>query len=402
MVILTSITAKMLEEFRSWLTNHRHFLFLFSWYTKDSQETQEPERSLIELPTEIREKLVNAIENLPSNPADREAVASSLNETFDRWVANPNNTNNSVVILSSPVTAVLRILSETLAEWAQQKQVSIRLLPLDARPVEIESIKSKLEDYIERHSGIVNSEKQQLEVLVIPNLNWCFLRSLEGLEGIEYLQSILGNSSKNRFWVIGAGQIGWAYLNLIYRIEAYCGQVLTLPSIEPEKLKEWLAPIINEFDIIFDKPRLDKQLLDNDKDNQTNYFERLVAISEGVSTVAIQSFLQSIRYEKIEEEDETKPKEKKLVAKIPKLPDLPTLESADQYILYALLLQDDLTIPALAESLGDEELEVLARVQILRRQGVIEKQDEIIKINPIHYPKLKQYLASNNFVIGRK
>ena len=402
MVILTSITAKMLEEFRSWLTNHRHFLFLFSWYTKNSQETQEPERSLIELPTEIREKLVNAIENLPSNPADREAVASSLNETFDRWVANPNNTNNSVVILSSPVTAVLRILSEILAEWAQQKQVSIRLLPLDARPVEIESIKSKLEDYIERHSGIVNSEKQQLEVLVIPNLNWCFLRSLEGLEGIEYLQSILGNSSKNRFWVIGAGQIGWAYLNLIYRIEAYCGQVLTLPSIEPEKLKEWLAPIINEFDIIFDKPRLDKQLLDNDKDNQTNYFERLVAISEGVSTVAIQSFLQSIRYEKIEEEDETKPKEKKLVAKIPKLPDLPTLESADQYILYALLLQDDLTIPALAESLGDEELEVLARVQILRRQGVIEKQDEIIKINPIHYPKLKQYLASNNFVIGRK
>ncbi len=402
MVILTSITAKMLEEFRSWLTNHRHFLFLFSWYTKNSQETQEPERSLIELPTEIREKLVNAIENLPSNPADREAVASSLNETFDRWVANPNNTNNSVVILSSPVTAVLRILSETLAEWAQQKQVSIRLLPLDARPVEIESIKSKLEDYIERHSGIVNSEKQQLEVLVIPNLNWCFLRSLEGLEGIEYLQSILGNSSKNRFWVIGAGQIGWAYLNLIYRIEAYCGQVLTLPSIEPEKLKEWLAPIINEFDIIFDKPRLDKQLLDNDKDNQTNYFERLVAISEGVSTVAIQGFLQSIRYEKIEEEDETKPKEKKLVAKIPKLPDLPTLESADQYILYALLLQNDLTIPALAESLGDEELEVLARVQILRRQGVIEKQDEIIKINPIHYPKLKQYLASNNFVIGRK
>ena len=82
--------------------------------------------------------------------------------------------------------------------------------------------------------------------------------------------------------------------------------------------------------------------------------------------------------------------------------DLPTLESADQYILYALLLQDDLTISALAESLGDVEWEVLARVQILCRQGVIEKQDEIIKINPTYYPKLKQYLASNNFVISRK
>ena len=78
----------------------------------------------------------------------------------------------------------------------KQKQVSIRLLPLDARPVAIKSIKSNLEYYIEKHSGIFNSEKQQLEVLVIPNLNWCFLRSLEGLEGIEYLQSFVGNSCK--------------------------------------------------------------------------------------------------------------------------------------------------------------------------------------------------------------
>ncbi|MGK7897566.1 MAG: hypothetical protein AB4372_29100 [Xenococcus sp. (in: cyanobacteria)] len=399
-MILINITAKILEQFRAWLRNDANFLFF--WHAQDAQDTKEVERSLLELPTKIRKNLVNAIENLPSNPADQEAIISSLDETFSRWHEAPDNTNNSIVILSSPVTAVLPILSETLSEWAESKQVSLRLLPLKNRPEAIQSIRSELENYLKPDPTISDFGTHQPEIMVIPNLNWCFLRSLEGLEGIEYLQSLVYDSSKDRFWIIGAGQIGWEYLNLIYRLEAYCGKVLTLPPIEPEKLEAWLNPIVREFNIIFDKPRLDKQLLDEDKDNQTNYFERLAAISEGVSTVAIQSFLQSIRYEKIEAEDATKPEAKKLVAKIPKLPDLPTLESADQYILYALLLQDDLTISALAESLGDVEWEVLARVQILCRQGVIEKQDEIIKINPTYYPKLKQYLASNNFVISRK
>ena len=112
-------TARMLKQFRTWLKNRRHFLFF--WYTKDSQETQEPERSLIELPETLRKQLVNAIENLPSNAADKEAIFSSLDEAFNLWRENPNHHNNSVVILSSPVTAVSCILSKTLEEIGQSK-----------------------------------------------------------------------------------------------------------------------------------------------------------------------------------------------------------------------------------------------------------------------------------------
>lgn len=399
MIMITSVTARMLKQFKTWLANNRHFLF--SWYTKDSQETQEPERSLVELPTDLRQQLVDAIENLPSNPADKQAISSTLDEAFDRWRENPNNTDNSIVILSSPVTTVSRILSETLQEWTEQKQVSMKLLPLTARPTEIENIKTKLEHYLEKHSLKSDSETQQLEIAVIPNLSWCFLRSIEGLEGIEYLQSLLCDGSKNRFWIIGAGQVGWGYLNSVCNIEAYCGEVSILPEIESEKLQEWLDPIINKLDITFDKPRLDKQFLDGDKDNRNNYFNHLTDISQGVSTIALQGFLKSIRYEKTEEEDETKPKQNKLVAQIPRLPNLPALEPVDRYLLYSLLLHEDLTIPALAESLGDVESEVQGRVRVLRRQGVIEQRDKVLKINPIHYPKIKQELANNNFIIHK-
>ena len=398
----------MFEHFRDWLANNRRFLF--SRYTKDAEETQEPERSLIQLPPNVRKKLVSEVKNLPSNPEDKKAIVSTLDEAFDSWRANPGNTNNSVVILSSPVAAVSRILSETLDEWTKQKQIPMRLLPLNARPTDVETIESKLKHFLEQQPEN-DSESPELEVVVIPNLSWCFLRSIEGFKGIEYLQSLLCSGAKNRFWIIGAGQVGWEYLNSVCNIEAYCAEVMTLPKIEPEKFQEWLDPIVTDLDLVFDEPGIDKKLLEGDKDNKANYFDRLSEISNGVSTVAVQAFLKSIHYEEIEEEQTLpdnieayelqKSPKKIVVAQIPKLPELPDLESADQYLLYSLLLHGDLTISALAESLGDEESDVQAKVQKLRHEGVVEQREEVIKINPIHYPNIKRELAGNNFVINK-
>ncbi|WP_319419616.1 winged helix-turn-helix domain-containing protein [Pleurocapsa sp. FMAR1] len=399
----------MFKGFKSWLADNRNFVF--SRYTKDSEKTQEPEKSLIELSPEVRKKLVEDTENLSSNPADKKAIVDALDEAFERWQANPNNNNNSIVILSSPVAAVSRILSETLEDWTKQKQIPMKLLPLQARPVAAEKIKSKLEHYLKQQQPEDDEPEEQSEVIAIPNLSWCFLRSLEGLEGIEYLQSLLCDGSKNRFWIIGGGEVGWEYLNSVCNLEAYCGKVMTLPEIEPEEFQDWLEPIIKNLDITFDKPGIDKRLLEGDKSNKTNYFNRLADISEGISTVAVQAFLKSIHHKEIDEvEDflkdietdvEHKLSEKVVVAQTPHLPDLADLESADQYLLYSLLLHGDITISALAESLGDEQSQVQNRVQVLRNKGVVEQQEKVIKINPIHYPKIKRELAQNNFVINR-
>lgn len=393
----------MFEKFRNWLANNRQFLF--SRYTKDSQETQEPERTLIQLPPKIRQQLVERIENLPINPHDRQAIAEKLDEVFDLWRDN-SDSNNSLVILSSPVTGVSRILTETLEDWAEQKQITIRLLPLKARPEIADTIESKLKHYIEEEfveeaAGDRKgdeSRNRELEIVVLPNLSWCFLRSIEGLTGIEYLQSRLYDGFPNRFWIVGAGQVGWEYLNLVAKLEAYCGEVFTLPELTAEQLRSWFEPIIDELNITFDDPEIDRQILQSDKDNQTHYFESLSDVSNGVSTVAIQAFLKSIRYEEANPEVGV---DKAVIAKVPQLPNLPDLESGDLYILYSLLLHGDLTISALAESLGDDRAEVQARVQVLRHQGIIEQRKKVIKINPIHYPNVKRELANNNFVIDK-
>ena len=407
----------MLQRFKSWLENQRSFLF--SWYAKDAQETQEPERSLIDLPDPIRQTLVEGIADLPSNPAEQEAITLALNEAFERWRRNPSYANNSIVVLSSPIAAVSRILIESLEDWSKQQQISLNMLPWTARPDDITAIKPKLEHDLETAENI---GEEEIEVFVIPNLSWCFLRSLEGLEGIEYLQSLLCNGATNRFWIIGGGQVGWEYLNSVCSIGAYCGETFFLPPIPAEKLEEWFEPILTQLNITYDDPSLEKQILNSDKNNKANYFEHLAEISQGVSTVAVQGFLKSIRYIEPEEEDTEESQIEKiieqisqlpdssqeniesdrLVAQIPKLPSLPDLESTDRYLLYSLLLHGDLTMSALSNSLGDSEAEVQARLQILRRQGIVEQNNRILKINPIYYPKLKRELANNNFIINEQ
>ena len=123
-------------------------------------------------------------------------------------------------------------------------------------------------------------------------------------------------------------------------------------------------------------------------------------MSEGVNTIAVQIFLRSICYEPKETENEENDGELgSLVAENPELPNLPRLNADEHYILYSLLLHGDLTLPALSESLGDEKSFVKGKIQMLRRAGIVEQNNGILTINPIHYPRLKNELSNNNFII---
>ena len=383
--------ATVLQRFKTWIFESRSFIF--SWYTQDRNQLQEPTESLAELPPPLRENLVVATNELADNPADTEAIRNSIDEAFERWRDRPQTAENSIVILTSPVMVVSRIIITILENWVESKQVSVNILPWNERPADANSIQPKLEQHLAKATR-ENIDKQP-EVIVIPNLGWCFLRSMDGLDGIDYLQEMLLRD-RSRFWIIAAGQITWDYLNSITDIEADCGRVSRLPNVEPNSLKEWFKPVITQLDITFADPRLESQILEGDKDAETIYFEDLASISRGVSAIALQAFLASIGYQT---RDDEKEQQGILQAQSPELPNLPDLESAHHYLLYFLLLHGDITLPALAYSIGDKESKVRKRIKFLRQEGLVEEKEEILKVNPIYYPKLKQELLNNNFVI---
>ena len=107
-----------------------------------------------------------------------------------------------------------------------------------------------------------------------------------------------------------------------------------------------------------------------------------------------------MRYEYKDKDNEEKDENQGILeAQNPELPNIPRLDADEHYILYSVLLHGDLTLTALCESLGDERPFVKGRVQMLRRKGLIEQKNEILTINPIHYPRIKNELSNNNFII---
>ncbi|MEM7717547.1 MAG: helix-turn-helix domain-containing protein [Cyanobacteria bacterium P01_A01_bin.68] len=383
------------SRFQSWLDENRNSLL--SRFSTDKQETQEPERSLTELPYSVASKLITAVDKLPTDNPDLEVIQSSLDKAFEKWRNNPEVADNSLVFLSSPVTTVSRILTEGLQDWSSEKQITLRPLEWICRPQEVENIAIRLRQQLGR--GTLTANTKEPEVVVIPNLSWCFLRSVDGLEGIDYLQDVLLQDN-SRFWVIGAGEVGWEYLNHVSHFKAYCGESLELPQLNPEQLQAWFEPVISEFEINFAKPNIEFPKSDENQSYQNRYFSKLASLSEGVNTVAAQVFLHSMRYEyKDKDNQENDKNEGILEAQNPDLPNIPRLDADEHYILYSVLLHGDLTLTALCESLGDERPFVKGRVQMLRRKGLIEQKNGILTINPIHYPRIKNELSNNNFII---
>ena len=385
--------ATIFQQFKTWIFESRSLIF--SWYTKDRNQDREPSKSLVELPASIRQELVAATNKLPDNPNDIEAIRTAIDKAFEEWCDRPTSTNNSIVIFTSPVMVVSRVITDIIKDWSVEKEIEIKILPWNHRPVEPNSIQPKLQQYLNREPAEIVPE--QTEIVVIPHLSWCFLRSMDGLDGIDYLQQMLLHEA-DRFWVIAAGQITWDYLNSITDIEADCGRVFPLPKLNGKDLQQWFQPVVDRLQISFANPSLESKILEGDKDAESIYFEDLASVSKGVSVIALNAFLASISYESPDEDEERGV----IQAESPELPNLPTLESMDHYILYFILLHGDITLSALAHSIGDRESRIRKRIRFLREEGLVEEDNEILKVNPIYYPKLKQELIDNNFVIKER
>ena len=459
--------ANPLQQLKDWLLDKRNFRV--AWFAKDPKLKAAPQEALSQLPEETAQRLVSAANDLPVHPRDEEAVVCELSEAITQWRDHPHTADNSIVILSDPVSSISRILIECLDKVRQKEErepLPITLLDWIERPLQVESIKQRIKDKLDLaddSSTDPSCNEEDAEgkptLMVIPNLSWCFLRSADGLDGLDYLQDLIPRDH-SRFWVIGSGRVGWDYLKSTIKLNAYCGKVKVLPFLSGEDLQDWIEPIIQQFNISFSNPALYKRLekgnnpvsleaaLDRpvealtdvkqeisatiqssvraakeellsdeteekERSAKQEYFDRLADISDGVSTTALQIFIKSLRCKEQDSDSsssedsnastsqsaEREHSPKRIVASIPKLPPLPDLSQNDLYLLYSLILHGDLNIKALSESLGDAPNVVNNQVQILRGLGVLEQKGNVLKANPAYYPRIRRELDRNNFII---
>lgn len=199
-------------------------------------------------------------------------------------------------------------------------------------------------------------------------------------------------SDRSRFWLIACNQVAWDYLDCVCQLSAYCGETFVLPTLDGEQLQAWLTSVTETMSVDFDSDR------DRVEKAQAEFFKQIEVVSEGISTVAAQLLMRSLAYQTPDEDDSDR--QGKVKTETPTSPKLPKLSPEEHYLLYSVLLHHEISLFHLANSLGDEPAVVQNFLQNLRRQGVIEQRHQLLRVNPLYYPRLKEELDGNNFPIN--
>ncbi|MBX2862406.1 MAG: hypothetical protein KTR27_02540 [Leptolyngbyaceae cyanobacterium MAG.088] len=393
---------------------------------------------------------------LPPPLPCQHALKKALAEAIRVWQADPEIANNSLVVLGRPVEDVARIIKTSVQTASDDDDPSAKVLYLLGgyhRP----SDPLEMNQHIRRaltlqNEAVANQEADAPEeeaedagptIVVVPRLEQLFLRCIQGWEGIEYLQNLTTRDT-SRFWVFGCNYWAWAFLDRVCQVSAYLEQPFCLPELSGEDLKAWLSPVV---EASLTMPESDESV--QIEAVSDSYWNTLSNASSGIGATAARLWLASLRSrEKVDDEstsgetnrsetgsretntsqngidkkrtddsaseesgdaesgDEGSGSKKQplttLVTIKPTLPSLIGLDVMDRYVLHTLLIHGDMTRSHLALSLGEAERKIRARLQVLRREGIILQRGRRLSIHPAYYPKLYSELKNNNFLIGMR
>lgn len=362
----------------------------------------------VPLLTRLREK----VQRLPAPIACQNTVGTALTVAIQNWQADPEVVNNSLVVLGRPMENVPAILKASLAEGFEEFNVQFFLggyqrprNPLDIQP----HLHEKLgREKPEREKPSVDKENESTAstyptIVVVPRLEQCFLRCIQGWEAIEYMQDLTTRDT-SRFWVFGCNHWAWIFLDRVCQVSAYLEQPQPLPVLSGEDLKEWLLPFYSD---VLTTVNLE-QIVSSEQTEQSEsesvlkldagadgYWAQLSTLSSGIGATAARLWLASLEIQATEQTETA------LLSPVkPVLPALIPLEVIDRYLLHSLMIHGEITRSHLAHSLGEPERKIRDRLQILRREGVILQRGRRLSVNPAHYPKLYTELENNNFLVG--
>lgn len=370
---------------------------------------KETETSFADLPPGISKSIWAQIESLSVPSPYRTSIQAQAREAIQAWQANPEINRNSLVVLSRPVEAIAPILKTSLKDYFLDYDVRFFLTAYQRSPDPLtitEHLQRELDPEKPTTSEKPTAPVTQTDinediptVMVIPSLEQCFLRCIQGWEGIEYFQSLVTRDS-SRFWIFGCNQWAWTFLDKVCQVSAYLEQTLALPDLSSDEVRTWLRPLQTLAVTKRDQTDLAMTVRTTDE----TYWDTLTNAAEGVGSIAARLWLRSLCVETTDLTDAGAVPEScehldvQMVS--PRTPSLMSLDAMDRYLLHSLLIHGEMTRSHLALSLGEAERTIRSRVQVLHRENVIMQKGRRLSVNPAYYPKLYSELGNNNFLIG--
>ncbi|WP_017327492.1 hypothetical protein [Synechococcus sp. PCC 7336] len=386
---------------------------LTHWFPSKSAPATDPSVAT-PIPTGIATQLQQSIDRLPVPEPFILAFQDALAEAIERWRAEPNRTN-ALIVSGSPIDPLDNIIRNSLEASLSLDARSLKILHWHAIPARPSAFVSGLRKDISEQlktdakpskavplrfsaDGVqLDTQPRAQRTVVLPDLTQCFVRCIEGLEGVLYLRKEI-LKDPNRFWIVGCNHWAWEYLSYACQLNAYFDCSFSLPFLSGAELQAWLTPTRKLL------TQLMPQVTPPDDRLEEAFFDKLACTTMGLSSVAPQLWLTSLQLDesKPAAEEEGQPTAApKMTFSRPSAPKLPSVAHGDRYLLYSLLLHSGLQLQHLALSLGESEGLIQARVKELSRAGLIIQRQRVLRIHPYYYPALRSDLSGNNFLIGK-
>ncbi len=379
-----------------WSTVRARLRGLLFWQaTAEKVDRPDGEATLQDLSPATIARLQRDIAALPE-PCNRlETLRAAASEALHAWHAD-RTAPNHLVVLTEPVESADKLLRGLLAAPPFGGMTRIAWLQRESLSRESVDIWHCLQS-----TFALSAEKSRGDraIAVVPDLSWCFLRCIDGLDAIEALLAAVSRD-RSRFWLLGCNRWAWLYLDRVCHSSAYLPVPEPLPAVGDSELRQWLDPVATSLlgprPTAGDEregPEASAEIWHSALERRT--FAQIAELALGLPVVAAPLWLQSLRQVASEDSDPKGP-----TYATPDLPALPQLTFADRYLLHSLGLHGSLGLSDLARSLAEPEPDVRAQLRHLQRAGTIVCNDSgRFELAPIYYPRLKRDLSNNNLLI---
>lgn len=336
------------------------------------------------------------LERIPCRPNWTEA-AHSLDAEVGQWLGfGPGNTCPIRAVVGPPGCDVASIL-ETIA---QRRELPV----LKAPPADV------FDGLAAAEYALPAAEKFAGQTLVIPQWERFFRRRDDGMDLIRMLAERM---TACRRVLVGCDSWTWAFLDRALGLEAMLGEPLALAPFDEARLDGWLRSICDlratEFrqnrngDLVFPAPT-EKSERSEDFPPPSTVIKSLAARSRGNPGVALALWRRSLRKHE-PQEGEAAPRAGRMVMRVAapselELPNFPAASDRSHRLLaHVLLVHGGLSLSSLITVLPFSGDEVRRRVSELTRAGVLEEEQDMLRVALIAYPNVRRELAGEGFLV---
>ncbi|MDZ7807880.1 MAG: hypothetical protein U5K71_12310 [Gracilimonas sp.] len=245
--------------------------------------------------------------------------------------------------------------------------------------------------------------KKKRVVVILENIQDCYIRSISGFEGIEELLYLISETNKEILWMVSCTRYGWLFLDKVLNISNYFTHAAESDNLSADQIQDLILRRHNAsgYDLKFlpdessKKSRAFKKHMDDEEKTQeylcNTYFEKLSRLSEGNPSTAMIYWIRSIK-----DYDDThfyiNPFNFSSIDRIE------NLDSSDLFALTAFVLHDSLYPEDLSKIIHQPRSESRLIVSRLATSSILVESKEGYILNHLIYRQIIRVLKEANFI----